>query len=108
MLAEIAALMKVSTRGSDAVVRYGGDEFMILLADTTVAGAQNVVNRINGKLAEWNDANHLDGFRVKVSIGVAEWQDGATLDELLDRADQRMYENKHPNSAEVQLSPATS
>ena len=98
VLAEIAAILKGSIRGADAVVRYGGDEFVILLADTTMAGSQKVVDRINTRLAEWNEANHLDGFRVNVSIGVAEWRDGETLDELLDRADQRMYENKHESS----------
>jgi diguanylate cyclase (GGDEF)-like protein len=94
-LAEIAGLLSASTRGSDAVVRYGGDEFLILLADTNGAGAQNVVQRINGKLAEWNDAGNLEDFRVSVSIGVAEWRDGQTLDEVLDGADRRMYEQRN-------------
>jgi diguanylate cyclase (GGDEF)-like protein len=95
VLAEIAGLLSASTRGSDAIVRYGGDEFLILLADTNAAGAQNVVQRINGKLDEWNDAGNLEDFRVSVSIGVAEWRDGQTLDEVLDGADRRMYEQKN-------------
>ena len=37
VLSEIAAVLKASIRGSDAVVRYGGDEFLILLADTTAS-----------------------------------------------------------------------
>ncbi|MBV9341615.1 MAG: GGDEF domain-containing protein [Acidobacteria bacterium] len=108
VLAEIAGILKGSIRGSDAIIRYGGDEFVILLADTTETGSLKVVNRINAKLAEWNDANHLDGFRMNVSIGTAEWHDGETLDELLDRADQKMYENKHVDPASAHLSPATS
>jgi predicted signal transduction protein with EAL and GGDEF domain len=47
VLAEIAGVLKASIRGSDAVVRYGGDEFLILLADTTEVGAEIVVQRIN-------------------------------------------------------------
>ena len=101
VLAEIAAVLKVSIRGSDAVVRYGGDEFLILLADTTAEGAQKVVGRIGGKLAEWNEANNLDGFQLSLSIGAAQWSDGQTLDEVLDGADQKMYEQKSPRSVLV-------
>ena len=101
VLAEIAAVLKISTRGSDAVVRYGGDEFLILLADTTQDGAKNVVDRIQVKLEEWNDADHLEGVRVNLSIGIAEWHDGETLDEVLDAADQRMYGQKNEPSVSV-------
>src|SRR5579864_7849663 len=56
VLAEIAGILKDSIRGSDAVVRYGGDEFLILLTDTKAAGAENVLKRINERLKDWNDA----------------------------------------------------
>jgi len=92
VLAEIAALLKTSVRGSDAVVRYGGDEFFIILADTAGAGA--VVHRANTYLHEWNRAGHLDDFEITLSIGVAEWSDGKTLDEILDAADREMYAEK--------------
>jgi diguanylate cyclase (GGDEF)-like protein len=95
VLAEIAGCLKASIRGSDAVVRYGGDEFLILLADTPATGAQKVVERIKEKLEDWNDGNHLEGFRVSLSIGIAEWHEGDTLDEMLDGADRKMYEQKN-------------
>jgi diguanylate cyclase (GGDEF)-like protein len=95
VLAEIAAILKDSIRGSDAVVRYGGDEFLILLADTPASAAEIVVKRIDGKLEDWNAAGNLEDFPVSVSIGIAEWHDGDTLDEMLDGADRRMYEQKN-------------
>jgi diguanylate cyclase (GGDEF)-like protein len=94
VLAEIAGILKLSIRGSDAVVRYGGDEFLILLTDTTATGAEQVITRINGKLDDWNAAGNLEDFRVTVSIGIAEWHEGDTLDEMLDGADRKMYEKK--------------
>jgi diguanylate cyclase (GGDEF)-like protein len=94
VLAEIAGLIRSSTRGSDAVVRYGGDEFLVLLADTTAEYAENVVERIYEHIDEWNAAGHLDDFNVSLSIGIAQWQDGASLDEVLDTADRRMYHQK--------------
>lgn len=94
VLAEFASLLKASIRGSDALVRYGGDEFLILLVDTTAIGSKKVVDRINKHLAEWNAASHLDGLQLSASIGTAEWHDGESLDEVLDVADQKMYREK--------------
>jgi diguanylate cyclase (GGDEF)-like protein len=94
VLAEVANLLKGSIRGCDAAVRYGGDEFMILLADTTAAGAHTVAERIADHLAEWNAQRYLEDFTLSLSVGTAEWHDGQTLDEVLDVADRRMYQNK--------------
>jgi diguanylate cyclase (GGDEF)-like protein len=47
VLSEIAGILKASIRGSDAAVRYGGDEFLILLADTSADGADIVVRKIH-------------------------------------------------------------
>src|SRR5712692_498665 len=94
VLAEIAALLKTSVRGSDAVVRYGGDEFLVILADTSASDVGGVLRRTRAYLQDWNRAGHLDGLEVSLSIGVAEWVDGKTLDEVLDMADRKMYAQK--------------
>ena len=94
VLAEIASLLKLSIRGSDAAVRYGADEFLILLADTTAAGSQRVVERIETNLSEWNTERHLEGITLGLSIGVAEWHDGESLDEILEVADRKMFQDK--------------
>jgi diguanylate cyclase (GGDEF)-like protein len=94
VLSEIAGLLKNSVRGSDAVIRYGGDEFLVILADTPRDTAFRVVERTKAYLRDWNQARHLDGFEVTLSIGVAEWSDGQSLDEVLDNADRQMYASK--------------
>ena len=94
VLAEIAALLKNSVRGSDAVVRYGGDEFLVILADTSRNAASRVVERLKAYLGDWNKAGHLDRFEVNLSIGFAEWSEGQTLDDVLDVADREMYASK--------------
>jgi diguanylate cyclase (GGDEF)-like protein len=91
VLANTAALLKDSVRGSDAVFRYGGDEFLVILADTSNVDARHVVDRLRLGLAEWNHAGHLENFELSLSIGVAEWSEGQTLDVLLDSADHDMY-----------------
>jgi diguanylate cyclase (GGDEF)-like protein len=95
VLAEFAGLLRNSTRGSDAVVRYGGDEFLIVLVKTTKQNAGVVVRRISDYLSRWNKGSYLDGLEVTVSVGVAEWADGQTMDEVLDAADQDMYASKN-------------
>ncbi len=94
VLANTAALLKHSVRGSDAVFRYGGDEFLIILADTSCIDARHVVERIRNGLADWNHAGHLEKYELSLSIGVAEWAEGKTLDDLLDGADHQMYAAK--------------
>lgn len=101
VLAEAANVLRCSIRGSDAVIRYGGDEFLILLADTTLEGAAHVISRITSHLAEWNAAKHVGNLTLAMSVGAAEWQDGQTLDEVLDVADRRMYENKKRAAAKA-------
>lgn len=98
VLSEIAGLLKNSVRGSDAVVRYGGDEFLVILADSSCDAASRVIERIKAYLRDWNKAGHLDGFEVSLSIGVAEWSEGETLDEILDTADREMYASKAENA----------
>jgi diguanylate cyclase (GGDEF)-like protein len=94
VLAEVAALLRHSVRGCDAVVRYGGDEFILILADSDSVGAAKVSDRIKFGVREWNKVGHLDKFVLGLSLGVAEWRDGMTLDEALDVADQNMYRAK--------------
>jgi diguanylate cyclase (GGDEF)-like protein len=94
VLTEIATLLKGSVRGTDVAIRYGGDEFLIALANTNAAGAATVVNRIQDSLREWNQSSNLDDVTVSLSIGTAEWIDGKTIDEVLEFADRNMYEEK--------------
>ena len=99
VLAEVAAVLKTSVRGSDAVVRYGGDEFLIILPESNADHAQRVTDRIQKNLTNWNASGQLKDFTLSLSIGIAEWRDGATLDETLDTADQKMYAMKAATKA---------
>jgi diguanylate cyclase (GGDEF)-like protein len=94
VLCDFASFLKSSIRASVAVFRYGGDEFLIILSDTALTGAEKVIERIHRKFDDWNDAGHLEDFQVSVSIGSAEWHEGDSLDEMLDNADRKMYTQK--------------
>lgn len=96
VLAEVAALLKGAVRGSDAVVRYGGDEFLIILGDASQEGGEVVASRITRSTEEWNSEGHLPNFKLTLSIGLAEMMPGKTLDQMLNEADQNMYSVKGP------------
>ena len=94
VLAEIAALLQGAVRGSDAVVRYGGDEFLVILADAPLEGALVAASRAEKAVEDWNRGGHLEGFKLALSIGLAEWSPNQNLDQVLTAADQAMYAAK--------------
>jgi diguanylate cyclase (GGDEF)-like protein len=108
VLAEVATILRGAVRGSDAVVRYGGDEFLVILCNSNFQGGQVVANRTANSIADWNQAKHLSDFELSFSIGLAEWSDGKLLDEMLDAADKAMYSTKALHKMATGNPPKTS
>lgn len=94
VLAEIATMLRGAVRGSDAVIRYGGDEFLVFLADSSPVGAEVVNARIAKSVEDWNTAGHLPDFELTLSIGLGEWQDTKDFDQVVTEADKKMYSTK--------------
>src|SRR5256886_17006918 len=70
--------------------RFGGDEFAIILPETSETGARQLVERINARLMADEESP-----RLSVSAGVAVYpRDGATAEKLLTSADRELYRNK--------------
>ena len=95
-LQEIAHRMILAVRGSDRVVRYGGDEFCIILPETDIEGAQQVAERIRQEIISrpFLTAEGL-GIQITASFGIATFPThGRTKDELVEAADRAMYEIK--------------
>ena len=95
VLQGIASLLRAAVRESDIVVRYGGDEFLVILLETN-GEAETVKQRIVKKIALHNKKNGWCDFPVTLSIGSACWnpQGPQSVDEVLNEADKLMYENK--------------
>lgn len=99
ILKTIASVFQRSTRGSDLLFRFGGDEFTILLPHTDLQGAGNAARQIRRTLADVSDEEFglgkiNKGLRPDVSIGIAAYQPGDTEESLLQRADSRLYHAK--------------
>ena len=95
VLAETGGILKGCARGSDYVIRIGGDEFLMVLIDTNKAGAEVVKERINQRARRWNEGSPLKGFTLSLSMGIEEFDNSRTLDETLAIADANMYAEKH-------------
>jgi diguanylate cyclase (GGDEF)-like protein len=93
---EMAAVILSSIRDTDAVARYGGDEFVIVLPDTGIELAGTVASRIREKISRF----HFTGGRrldltLTASFGVAAFpQHASSPQQLIACADTAMYEAK--------------
>ncbi len=103
ILREFAAIIRENIRDTDTPVRYGGDEFVVLLSGTGPEEARAVAQRIKDQVAD-----HLfldDGVRLTVSAGIATFPDHASSgDELIHRADKAMYMGKRDGNDQVYAS----
>jgi diguanylate cyclase (GGDEF)-like protein len=98
-LRTVADIFMSCVRKSDWVIRYGGDEFVIIFRDCSVKMAQAVIDRMHEKLEE---ANHTLGkpYRLSFSIGCTVIEKGfESVDELMAIVDRLMYDKKRENRA---------
>ena len=94
ILAQMAGILKSCVRGSDFVVRYGGDEFLVILPETDEPGAQFVKGRIHIKVEEWNRNNRIGEVPMGLSLGLHMHITGQSAEQLVAEADARMYAEK--------------
>lgn len=95
-LVEVATLMRGCARETDVVARFGGDEFSLVLPETTSEGAVAVANRVIERIREFRflAADGLD-LRLTISVGVATLPNVVqSAEELLRAADMAMYRVK--------------
>jgi diguanylate cyclase (GGDEF)-like protein len=97
VLVEFARILRKSFRSDDILARYGGDEFVAVLPETTSECRSRVVARLQGALAESQLAQRL-GLTLSASVGVADSSAGSS-EEVLKSADRAMYESKRRSAA---------
>ena len=97
-LRDVATLLKKTFRGSDTVLRLGGDEFLIILPETSNKQAIRAAERLTWETRWWNQAGHAK-YELSFSCGVATYRKGLDMKEVLDAADKDMYRVKLEHQA---------
>jgi diguanylate cyclase (GGDEF)-like protein len=92
VLRQFAGILRDCMRSSDTAARFGGDEFVLLLPETSLNDAKTVAERLRAQTAAWSQLSKID---VSVTIGMGEAPThGRDLGTLLDQVDRAMYRSK--------------
>ena len=94
ILKQVATCLKNLVRKYDMVVRLSGDEFVVLLPGVAKTRTGQLISRMAACIAEICPDNTPSPANISASIGVAGFQQGQSIQELMARADRAMYAHK--------------
>jgi diguanylate cyclase (GGDEF)-like protein len=106
VLRQVASTLSKNTQKRDTVARWGGEEFLILLPETNIHQAVKSARRLQQAIENLSIAYNNRSVAITISIGVAEYQPGVTLNELINAADKLLYQAKHEGRNRVRSSAA--
>lgn len=94
VLKVFAELANSTTRGTERVGRFGGEEFLAIFNSTSLAAGAAASERVRHAIESHDWSGLAPGLRVTVSVGVAVYKPGDRVETLLQRADAAMYRAK--------------
>ncbi len=92
VLKELSTFVSKSVRQSDIFGRWGGDEFLIILVNTTKEDAIIFAKNIDSKIKQYD---FKDSLNVSCTFGVTSYQDGDNRETIIKRADEQFYKEKN-------------
>ena len=101
VLIKIADLLKQSVRSTDMVARLGGEEFCVILTDTTNQQGIKLAETIRGKIETTTFKSQQRIMKITMSIGIAERQIDENINRWIKRADQALYHAKNNGRNQV-------
>jgi len=106
VLREVATILESQVRDADSVVRYGGDEFLVVLPETD-GESEVVAKRIQTAIEAWNAHSHLVDLDISLAIGDAHWRpdQSVPIERVLAEADRKMYVHKRLLASERDADP---
>lgn len=105
VLKEVALRIARGVRGVDLACRYGGEEFVVIMPDTDLAGAVKVAERMRGQIADHPFEIPGGALTVTASFGVTVARAGDTPEDMVRRADAALYQAKRDGRNRVEVVP---
>jgi len=105
VLVSVAAAIRSPLRPNDLVARFGGEEFAVLLPETTVDNAKIIAERLRKHVSE-SDPGELNGKdlpKVTISLGITGRLPGYSLDMMIAAADVAMYHAKRSGKNRIEM-----
>ncbi len=93
-LRQIAHLIRSKIRNSDIIIRYGGDEFLVILPEAEKSGIERLAARLKLALIDWAPQTGLTDFNLRFAIGIAFFNPEARIDEALSIAEEHMLRDR--------------
>ncbi len=103
----LADLFRQQTRASDFLARFGGEEFMLVLPETSGPDALVVADKLRETVAQAHFHYRKQSVPVTLSCGLAQYRPGETLEQLYVRADAALYRAKEGGRNRCELAPTT-
>ena len=103
VLKHIANEISRHCREGDTVARWGGEEFAILLPDTSVTDAAEICERIRSAIMQIDCSAYADGLALTISMGIAAFSAETSHSKLLVRADQALYQAKQQGRNRIDI-----
>jgi diguanylate cyclase len=94
VLVEVSRVLMGCVRNEDVCARWGGEEFLILLTETSIDGALTLARKILDSISMTEFKANRPGIRITASIGLCEYSAGQSISESVSRADQALRRAK--------------
>ncbi|MDO8281362.1 MAG: GGDEF domain-containing protein [Thermodesulfovibrionia bacterium] len=94
VLKEFASILKMSIRDTDLLIRYGGDEFLIIKTESSGHENDIMLDRIRQNIANWNEEYGSENYSLSFSYGNAVYDQDKDIEQVIEKADAEMYKDK--------------
>lgn len=102
-LCEISRKIKECIRQIDTAARYGGDEFAVILLNTSLAGASVVARRMVDAVANSPTNWNKEQIKLSISVGLSQYNADSSPEDITNRSDQALYAAKQAGKNTVRI-----